>query len=75
MRDMSHIATPCKQTSNRNIFVQRVPVDAPGAEFIAVTLFRGGMQQARKPCQRYTEGSAIVKLNPHGDLIEADIFS
>jgi len=72
---MSDIATPLKQSCNRNVFVQRVPVDTPGTQFIAVKLFRCSMQQSRKPRQRHTDGTGVVKFNPHRDLIEADPFS
>ena len=39
MGTMGHIAAAFKQTRNRNVFVQRVPVDTTGTQFIAVKLF------------------------------------
>lgn len=71
---MRQIPLPCQQARNRNILVKRVPVHPPPAEFIALTLGFGGVEQAWKPCERNTEGAAIIKLNPHAIIVKAQGF-
>jgi hypothetical protein len=61
-----------QQPLNRNILVQRLPMDAPRAEFVFIALGWGAGKQAREPCQWHAERAPIIQRDPQIVLIAGD---
>ncbi len=66
------VAMTRKQSGNRNILVEGVPVQASWAETNLFPLLGRPMAQTREPGQRYTENAAIRQRDPHAVGIEVD---
>ena len=49
-----------EQPIDRDVFIERVPVDAPGAQLAGFALLRGRGEQVREPGQGYAEGASVV---------------
>src|SRR6266550_1409704 len=61
-----------QQAGDRDVFAQRLPVQAPAADPARFPLLAGATQKAREPSERNTQRSTIRKLDPHAVLVEPD---
>src|SRR5437667_4855194 len=59
-----------QQAGDRDVFAQRLPVQAPAADPARFPLLAGATQKAREPSERNTQRSTIGKLDPHAVLVE-----
>ena len=71
-RRPGHVAATGKEADDRDILVERGPVDTGAAE-AEVGAFGGrGMEEAREPGERHADGAAVVEVDPEAMLVEAD---
>ena len=68
---MGHISLAVEQPRNRNIFIQRVPMNSPQTEVKIIALFGSRRKQARKPCQRNAKRAPVLQFNPEVILIDS----
>jgi len=72
---MRHVAPTSQQTFNGNIFIESLPVQSIATNVTSGALFWRSAQQARKPCQRYTQCATVGQFDPHGAIIKANFLS
>jgi hypothetical protein len=69
---MGKVGLAGEQAGERDVFVQRLPVEATGADSELPTLLRCGVQQPRKPSQRDTQHATVTEGDPHVAGVEVD---
>jgi len=68
------IAQTCQQSCNRDVLVERIPVQAAAAQAHLFALPGRGPQQAGELGERNSNGSPIAQLHPHRVGIESNRF-
>jgi len=66
------IAEPGEQTVDRDVFVQRLPVQTAAADAASLALFAAGAQQLRKLRERHPDDAPIGQRHPEIVVMEAD---
>jgi hypothetical protein len=56
-----HVTSACEEAGDGNVLVGVFPVQAKAGEFDLLALLPCGVEQARKPCERHTDGAASVR--------------
>ena len=68
----SIVAVPGQRASDRDVFIQRLPVQASAAEAACFPRFAGGTQKTREPGDGNPQRPPVRKLDPHVVLVEPD---
>src|SRR5436305_521613 len=67
-----HIAAAGEEAGDRDVLVELLPMDAVGAEEEGFAVLGGAVEQAGEPDQRDPKGAAVLQIDPHLGVVEAD---
>ena len=70
LRPLRDVAAPGEQTSNRDILIDRFPVQAGAADLDLRALSRRCVEQARKPGEWDAKRAPIGEIDPHGVVVK-----
>jgi len=66
------VAESGEEADDGDVFIERFPVEAAAVEADLLASFRGGVQQAREPCQRYSQDATVAQVYPEAVFVEAN---
>jgi hypothetical protein len=67
------ISSARQKASDRDIFVDHLPVQAGSADLDLATLCRSCVQEARKPRERHAERPPVGQVDPYHVFVKADV--
>lgn len=68
-----NIAPSRDQSGDRDVLVQRAPMQSRSADLDALALCGRGFQEARKPGERHAKRATVAEVDPHRVIVERDL--